>query len=64
MSLDRERILRDRNRLRFAWFERKSRCRNYAILHDFWEARNEAQETRIAELEVMLAKAQGARCEE
>lgn len=62
--LSNERLIRDRNRLRFTWWERKQMCKNYSVLHDFWEARNEAQEEKIEQLEKLLAKAQGARCEE
>ena len=62
--LSNERLIRDRNRLRFCWDERKKMCKNYSILHDFWEQRNDEQEEKIEQLELMLAKAQGARCEE
>ena len=61
--LSNERLIRDRNRLRFAWWERKQMCKNYAILQDVWEERNDEQEAKIEQLETMIALHQRGNCE-
>ena len=58
-----ERVLRDRNRLRFAWWERKQMCKNYAIIHDVLEDKIDRLQDQVTRLEIALARHQGDNCE-
>ena len=62
--VSRGRLVRDRNRLRFAWFERKQMCKFYDLLRVTQEAKIEALEEKIEKLEIALAKAVDNACEE
>ena len=59
-----ERLIRDRNRLRFAWEQRKQMCQFYAALKETLDTKIEAQEARIEQLEVALSRAVANACEE
>ena len=62
--VSRDRLIRDRNRLRFAWFERKQMCKFYDLLRVSNESKIEALEEKVEMLEIALAKAVDNACEE
>jgi len=58
-----ERLLRDRNRLRFAWEQRKQISRYQSIVIELRETRIEELEDKVSQLEVMLANYHRDNCE-
>jgi len=58
-----ERLIRDRNRLRFAWEQRKQMCQFYAIVVDKKDDKIEELECRIEQLETIIALHQRSHCE-
>lgn len=57
------RLIRDINRLRFCWWERKQRCNYYSIVKDLHEDKIEMLEEKVEQLEKIIARHQRDNCE-
>ena len=57
------RLIRDINRLRFCWWERKMRCNYYSVVKDVHEDKIEMLEEKVEQLEKIIARHQRDNCE-